>query len=103
MGRGLRAWLLPLLLCLASLAGAIGLTMQPPAKGAVALIFPPWWGRTQAAVAAAAAGRLIRFGGFPFVVIIMPDRSGPDGRWPSTAAWLALDPARLGSCGTPSS
>jgi hypothetical protein len=91
------AWWLPVLLCLGSLAGSLALTMQPPASGPIALIFPPWWSAGRSMLAAAGAGAIVRFGAVPFIVIIIPD---PDAPATSTGAWLRLDPLHLGGCGS---
>ncbi|HEX3982429.1 MAG TPA: hypothetical protein VHX12_01925 [Acidisoma sp.] len=83
--------------------GVLFLTLVPPVSGPVAFIFPPWWDASRAATAAATAGRLVRVGALPFIVVVLPDRQGPQGHWPRTGAWLALDPTQLGGCGVPSS
>jgi len=90
-----RAWCFPVLLALGSLAGALALTMQPPANGPVALIFPPWWSATKSMVAAAGAGAIIRFGSVPFIVVVIP----VSGATMPSGAWLRLDPLHFGGCG----
>jgi len=90
------AWCLPVLLGFGSLAASLALTMQPPAAGPVALIFPPWWGAAKSMLAAAGAGTIVRFGTAPFIVIIIPDPGAPGA---ATGAWLSLDPLHLGGCG----
>jgi hypothetical protein len=92
-----------MILCFASLIGALALSMRPPAAGPVALIFPPWWGGTRAVVAAARFGAVIRFGAWPFIVIVLPDSRASKGRLGQSDAWLVLDPAQLGGCSDQSS
>ncbi len=89
---------LPALLGLGSLAASLALTMQPPASGPVALIFPPWWSAARSMLAAADAGAIIRFGSMPFIVVIIPDPNAPGAN--DTGAWLRLDPLHLGGCGS---
>lgn len=90
-------WCLPILLGLGSLAGSLALTMQPPATGPVALIFPPWWSAARSMLAAAGAGAIIRFGSAPFIVVVIPNPGAPGTA--NTGAWLRLDPLHLGGCG----
>jgi hypothetical protein len=92
-----------MILCLASLTGALALSMQPPAAGPVALIFPPWWGGMRAVAAAARSGAVIRFGARPFIVIVLPDSRAARGRLGQSGAWLVLDPAQVGGCSDQSS
>jgi hypothetical protein len=94
----LGAWLLPVVLGLGSLIGALGLSMQPPASGLVALFFPPWWGAAKSMLAAAADGSVVRFGALPFIVIIAPDSDAPAGQIRQSGAWLVLNP-QFGGCG----
>jgi hypothetical protein len=95
----LRAWSLAGALGGLSLMAALALSLQPPASGPVALVFPPWWSMMRSVVSAATIGSVVRLGAVPFIVVVQPDRRGPRGRLPSTAAWLVLDPRALGGCG----
>jgi hypothetical protein len=92
-----------MILCLASLTGALALSMRPPETGPVALIFPPWWGGARAVAAAARSGAVIRFGARSFIVVVLPDSRGPHGRLRQSGAWLVLDPAQVGGCSDQSS
>jgi hypothetical protein len=95
----LGAWSLPGVLCALSLVAALALSLQPPASGPVALLFPPWWSAMRSVVAAASIGSIIRLGAVPFIVVVQPDRSGSRGRIGRSEAWLVLDPQALGGCG----
>ena len=81
---------------LGSLIGALGLSMQPPASGLVALFFPPWWGATKSMLAATADGSVVRFGALPFIVIVAPDVSAEQIQ--QSGDWLVLNP-QFGGCG----
>jgi hypothetical protein len=97
---GIRArdWLVPAAVALGSLVCVLALSMRPPASGPVALLFPPWWSPAQSMIAASGAGSIVRFGAWPFVVVVVPDgpRASLSGR---SGAWLVLDPRLLGGCG----
>jgi hypothetical protein len=83
---------------LGPLGVALASTLAPLPTGPVAAIFPPWWDIAQAETSAAAAGAVIRFGAFPFVVIVsVTDRT----RLKSHGAWLLLDPRAVGGCTPP--
>ncbi len=84
-------------LALASLAGALQITLQPQPGGAVAAVFPPWWAAPETFTAAAAAGPVIRFGAWPFIVILAPGTKPLALR--QHGAWLLLNPQALGACG----
>jgi hypothetical protein len=80
---------------LGPLGMALTTTLAPPPSGPVAAVFPPWWGAAKAAASAGTAGPVIRFGAFPFVVIVLArDRA----RLQSLGAWLLLDPRAAGGC-----
>lgn len=100
--RGVSAWLYPLALLLGSLLVAFGIASRPADHGAVAAVFPPWWSGTDAVRAAVGAGPVIRFGGLPFIVIVMTERGGA-GRLRRAGAWAVLDPVALGGCGATAS
>jgi hypothetical protein len=95
---GVRTALLALTLGAGSLIAALAVTMEPPAAGPVAVLFPPWWDAARSMQAAATAGVIVRFGALPFVVVIMPDGSTPTGVLRAAGAWLILDPRGLGGC-----
>jgi hypothetical protein len=69
-----------------------------PDRG-VAVIFPPWIAAGDAlAQSAAASGRFVRFGAFPFIAVVVPDDAGYVDRVLRRGAWFALDPAALAAC-----
>jgi len=84
-----------ILLALLPLGVALGAQAAPPAGGAVAAVFPPWWDAARAFAAAGTAGPVARFGAVPFIVIVAaPNRA----RLRAAGAWLLLDPRALGGC-----
>ena len=91
-----------LLACLslgALYAGArIGLMPSDPAKG-VAVIFAPWTAADQALSRAVdSGGRFVRYGGLPFIAIIVPDNAEYSQRMLDAGAWLVVDPQALAAC-----
>ncbi len=92
------AVVLPAMLGMGSLIAALSLTLQPPASGPVAALFPPWWDAARTMQAASSAGSIARFGALPFVVVIVRDGSASNGRLRDAGAWLILDPRGLGGC-----
>jgi hypothetical protein len=84
-----------MLATLVPLAVALASTLAPLPSGPVAAVFPPWWSATQAVASAASAGRVIRFGAFPFIVVVLAaDRA----QLHAQGAWILLDPRALGGC-----
>ncbi len=84
-----------MLAALVPLAVALASTLAPLPNGPVAAVFPPWWSATDAVASAAAAGRVIRFGAFPFIVVVLAtDRA----ELRAHGAWVLLDPRALGGC-----
>jgi threonine dehydratase len=91
-----------LLICLsmgALYAGArTGLTPQDPTKG-VAVVFAPWTSASAVVTQAVAAGsRFVRFGGLPFIAIVMPDDAAYADRMFSEGAWLVVDSQTPDGC-----
>jgi hypothetical protein len=80
--------LLPLCVVLASQS-------MPSVGGPVAAVFPPWWDGKAAFVAAGSAGRIVRLGALPFIVIVT---AAERRRLRTAGAWLLLDPRVLGGC-----
>ena len=69
-----------------------------PDRG-VAVIFSPWTAAGDAlAQSAAAGGRFVRFGAFPFIAVVVPDGPGYVDRVLGRGAWFALDPSALAAC-----
>ncbi len=93
------------LLLIAALAGGsfvaalrVGLLPADPATG-VAVIYAPWTTAEQAMARSTSAGaRFVRFGGFRFIAIVMPDRPDYVGRVLADFALLAVDPRALAAC-----
>lgn len=82
------------LLVVASLA----LAPKDPSEG-VAVVFSPW---TNAAAALARAtdpgSRFVRYGGFPFIVVVVPDTPDYLSRVSATGALFVADPKALAAC-----
>lgn len=95
----LRSLLLPAALGGMSVIAAGSLTLRPPQSGPVAVLFPPWW-PAERSMAAAAGGAVIRFGAFPFVVVVMPEQATSAERLRRAGAWMLLNPQSLGACAT---
>jgi hypothetical protein len=84
----------------ASLYGAARLGLEPrdPATG-VGVVFAPWVSEQSALSRATAAGaRFVRYGGFPFIVVVMPDTPDYVARISSAGALLVVDPQALAAC-----
>jgi hypothetical protein len=76
----------------------VGLLPGNPDNG-VAVIYAPWTPADQTMVRAVAAGaRFVRFGGFDFIAIVMPDRPDYVERVLAGSALLAVDPQVLAAC-----
>lgn len=91
-----------LLMCLSTgalYAGArTGLTPQDPVQG-VAVVFAPWTPANQTlSQAVAGGGRFVRFGGLPFIAIVIPDDAKYQDRMFGAGAWLLVDPRALAAC-----
>jgi hypothetical protein len=76
----------------------VGLLPRNPDAG-VAIVYPPWTAAAQAIDRAVSAGaRFVRFGGFEFIVVVVPDAPGYLDRVLSGSALLAIDPQILAAC-----
>lgn len=80
-------------------AGArIGLVPRTSDNG-VAVMFAPW---TSAADSFSRAtengGRFVRFGGLPFIAVVMPNDRVYVDRMLAHGAWLVVDPKLLAAC-----
>jgi hypothetical protein len=76
----------------------IGLLPAKPDAG-VAVIYAPWTTADQTMVRAVTAGaRFVRFGGFDFIAIVMPEQSDYVERVLADYALLAVDPQLLAGC-----
>jgi hypothetical protein len=76
----------------------IGLKPHDSANG-VAVVFAPWTS-AEATLARATdpGGRFVRFGGFPFIAVIIPETPEYSTRILGEGALLALDPQALAAC-----
>ena len=80
-------------------AGArVGLTPRDPSQG-VAVIFAPWTVAEKTLSRAVEGGsRFVRFGGLPFIAVVIPDNANYPDRMLGAGAWLVVDPQTLAAC-----
>lgn len=80
-------------------AGArIGLTPRDPSQG-VAVIFAPWTVAEKTLARSVEGGsRFVRFGGLPFIAVVIPDNANYPDRMLGAGAWLVVDPQTLAAC-----
>ena len=89
-----------ILLTLGAFAASARIGLAPrPSDGGVAVMFAPWTSAADSlSQATAAGGRFVRFGGLPFIAVVMPADAGYAGRMLSDGAWLVMDPKLLAAC-----
>jgi hypothetical protein len=76
----------------------VGLAPRDPASG-VGLVFGPWVDARSAMQRATAGGaRFVRYGGLPFIVVVMPDTPRYFARMSTSGALLIVDPQALAAC-----
>jgi hypothetical protein len=76
----------------------IGLRPADPSAG-VAVIYAPWTTADQTMIRAVSAGaRFVRFGGFDFIAIVVPEQPDYVERVLAGSALLAVDPQVLAGC-----
>jgi hypothetical protein len=76
----------------------VGLEPSDPSRG-VGVIFAPWTDEGTALTrAAAAGGRIVRFDGPSFVVVVEPERADYIRRIKDAGALLVVDPRVLAAC-----
>ena len=76
----------------------IGLEPRDPSRG-VGVIFAPWTDEATAlSRAVAAGGRLVRFDGPSFIVVVEPESADYVRRIKDGGAWLVVDPKILAAC-----
>jgi hypothetical protein len=76
----------------------IGLEPSDPSRG-VGVVFAPWTDeRTVLTRAAAAGGRLVRFDGPSFIVVVEPESADYVRRVKEAGALLVVDPKILAAC-----
>lgn len=78
--------------------GAMTLTPRDPDNG-VAVVFAPWTGASETfSRAVESGGRFVRFGGFSFIAVVVPESHGYAGAVRRNGAWLLADPKLLAAC-----
>jgi hypothetical protein len=100
-GRWLDGMMLAVLLAAGFLVQTVGVARSPGAEGsrAVAVLFAPWVDAGSAIQRAGDAGsRVVRQGGWPFIVVVEPDRADFAARATARGALLILDPRALAAC-----
>ncbi len=81
-----------------AVAAREGLRPVAPHEG-VAVVFSPWTAKETAFVRAVESGaRFVRFGGLPFVAVVVPDDDDYSERVAMAGAWLVADPKLLAAC-----
>jgi len=76
----------------------VGLSPAYPEAG-VAVVYPPWTAADQVLAKSVRAGaRFVRFGGFDFIAVVMPETPDYVERALADSAILALDPKVLAAC-----
>jgi hypothetical protein len=79
-------------------AARVGLVPRAPEDG-VGVIFAPWTSGEAALRRAVGAGaRFVRYGGMPFVVVVVPDERDYPARIAADGALLVVDPRALAAC-----
>jgi hypothetical protein len=87
-------------LSVATLYAIARLSFMPrdPNSG-VAVVFAPWVEPQDALTrAVGAGGRFLRFGGYSFITVIVPDDPDYRSRVLSAGAWFVVDPNVLAAC-----
>lgn len=76
----------------------VGLMPRDPSQG-VAVVFAPWTAPEKTLLRAVTGGsRFVRFGGFPFIAVVIPDNAKYPGHMLDAGAWLVVDPQALAAC-----
>jgi hypothetical protein len=76
----------------------IGLAPRDPTDG-IAVIFAPWTdARAALTRAVEAGGRFVRYGGYDFIVIIIPEAPDYVSRINAAGALFVVDPGALAAC-----
>ena len=97
--RWLDLWLIAIL-AVGSFGAILRISMLPAnASAGVAVIYAPWTTADQTMIRAVSAGaRFVRFGGFDFIAIVMPEQPDYVDRVLADSALLAVDPQVLAGC-----
>ena len=80
-------------------AGArTGLAPRDTSNG-IAVVFAPWTA-PEAVLSRAVEGgsRFVRFGGLPFIAIVMPEDADYAARMLGAGAWIVADPQTIAAC-----
>ena len=86
------------LVAMAGVAAATLLGARPLDPREAAGVFPPWWGREAALVAASDAGSVLAVGALPFIVIVRSDQGDASVRLRKAGALFSIDPGRVAPC-----
>jgi hypothetical protein len=86
------------IIAVAGVAAATLLGARPLDPSEAAGVFPPWWGREAALVAASDAGSVLAVGTLPFIVIIRADQGDASARLRRAGALFSIDPGRVAPC-----
>jgi hypothetical protein len=97
--RWLDLWLIAIL-AVGSFGAILRIGLLPAnASAGVAVIYAPWTTADQTVVRAVGAGaRFVRFGGFDFIAIVMPEKPDYVENVLAGSALLAVDPQVLAGC-----
>jgi hypothetical protein len=97
--RWLDLWLVAIM-AVGSFAAILRVGLLPADPGAgVAVIYAPWTTADRTMIRAVGAGaRFVRFGGFDFIAIVMPEQPDYVERVLADSALLAVDPQVLAGC-----
>jgi hypothetical protein len=97
--RWLDLWLIAIL-AVGSFGAILRIGLQPANAGAgVAVVYAPWTTADQTMIRAVSAGaRFVRFGGFDFIAIVVPERPDYVESVLAGSALLAIDPQVLAGC-----
>ena len=97
--RWLDLWLIAIL-AVGSFAEILRVGLLPAdASAGVAVIYAPWTTADRTMIRAVGAGaRFVRFGGFDFIAIVMPEQPDYVERVLADSALLAVDPQVLAGC-----
>ncbi|MFZ3005654.1 MAG: hypothetical protein WA047_05725 [Phenylobacterium sp.] len=85
-------------IAVAGVAAATLLGARPLDPSEAAGVFPPWWGREAALVAASDAGSVLAVGTLPFIVIVRAEQGDASARLRKAGALFSIDPGRVAPC-----
>ena len=96
---GFSPWIGPTLVLIGGFLGAVALSLPPKEGRPVAAMFPPWWGMTDAFVAAASAGGVVvRNGAWPALIVTASPEPDFNTRLREAGAWFVFDAGAFGGC-----